>query len=186
MIMMTGKHVAWILMVALISTAALGTAALPTPLREVKPDLKPVGAATLHWFGLHVYDVALFAQEVPFTTNSTAVLSIRYNISIKHRRLLDTTLKEWVRLDKGESAQRERWIKQLDPLWPDLKSGDSLTAFKRSGGPTQFYFGDRLLGEIPDPEFGPAFFAIWLDAKCRYPEVRDGLLGVKENAKKGR
>ena len=55
----------------------------------------------------------------------------------------------------------------------------------RRDGATQFYFGDRLLGEVPDPAFGPAFFAIWLDAKCRYPEVRDGLLGVKKNAKKG-
>jgi hypothetical protein len=159
---------------------------LPVPLREVKPDLKPVGAATLHWFGLHVYDVALFAQEVPFTTNSTAVLSIRYNISIKHRKLLDTTLKEWVRLGKGDAAQRKKWIEQLESVWPDLKSGDSLTAFRKGDGPTQFYFGDRLLGEVSDPAFGPAFFAIWLDADCSYPKVRDGLLGVKKSEKKGR
>ena len=175
-------------LLALLLTAGAaeaGGAELPAPLREVNPDLKPVGAATLHWFGLHVYDVALFAQEVPFTTHSTAALSIRYNISIRHRRLLDTTLKEWRRMGKGEDIQRAQWIEQLEPLWPDLKSGDSLTAFMRRDGATQFYFGDRLLGEVPDPAFGPAFFAIWLDAKCRYPEVRDGLLGVKENAKKG-
>jgi len=182
---MIRRHMAWILLVALSSIAAINATELPAPLREVKPDLKPVGAATLHWFGLHVYDVALFAQEVPFTTNSTAVLSIRYNISIKHHRLLDTTLKEWRRMGKGEDVQRAQWIKQLEPLWPDLKSGDSLTAFMRRDGATQFYFGDLLLGEVPDPEFGPAFFAIWLDAKCRYPEVRDGLLGVKKNAKRG-
>ena len=183
---MIRRHVAWILLGALSAADALGAAALPAPLREVKPELKPVGAATLHWFGLHVYDVALFAQEVPFTTNSTAVLSIRYNISIKHRRLLDTTLKEWQRMVKGEDVQHAQWIKQLDTLWPDLKSGDSLTAFMRQDGPTQFYFGDRLLGEVQDPAFGPAFFAIWLDANCRYPEVREGLLGVKTNEKKGR
>ena len=159
---------------------------LPVPLREVKPDLRPVGTAALHWFGLHVYDIALYAQETVHTTNSTAVLSIRYNISIKRRKLLDTTLKEWQRMDKGKDVQRAQWIQQLETLWPDLKSGDSLTAFMRRDGATQFYFGDRLLGEVPDPEFGPAFFAIWLDAKCRYPEVRDGLLGVKKDAKKGR
>jgi len=177
--MMIRRHRAWILLGALMAADALGAAALPAPLREVKPDLKPVGAATLHWFSLHVYDIALYAQEAAYTTNSTAVLSIRYNISIKHQRLLDTTRKEWVRLGKGESAQRAQWIKQLDLLWPDLKPDDRLTAFMRQNGPTQFYFGDRLLGEVPDPAFGPAFFAIWLDAKCRYPEVRNGLLGVK-------
>ena len=182
---MIRRHRAWILMGAIMAADALGVAALPAPLREVKPDLMPVGTATLHWFGLHVYDVALFAQEEPFTTNSSAVLSIRYNISIKHQRLLDTTLKEWVRLGKGEDVQRAEWIKQLEPLWPDLKSGDSLTAFMRRDGATQFYFGDRLLGGVADPAFGPAFFSIWLDPKCRYPAVRDGLLGVKANAKKG-
>ncbi len=161
--------------------AKAGVAELPAPLREVNPPLTPVGAATLHWFGLHVYDAALFVQEAPYTTNSAAVLSIRYNISIKHRRLLDTTLKEWRRLGKGTDVQRAQWIKQLEPLWPDLKSGDSLTAFMRRDGSTEFYFGDRLLGEVPDPAFGPAFFAIWLDAACRYPEVRSGLLGAKQN-----
>ena len=183
---MTPRHIACILLGALISADALGSAALPAPLREVKPELRPVGAATLHWFGLHVYDIALYAQEAAYTTNSTAVLGIRYNISIKHRRLLDTTLKEWRRMGKGDDVQRAQWIKQLELLWPDLKAGDRLTAFMRKDGATQFYFGDRLLGEVPDPAFGPAFFAIWLDAKCRYPEVRDGLLGVTEDGKKGR
>lgn len=183
---MTRRHIAYILFGGLVSAAMLCAAPLPAPLREVKPELKPVGAATLRWFRLHVYDIALYAQGAAYTTNSTAVLSIRYNISIKHQRLLDTTLKEWVRLGRGESARRKEWIKQLEPLWPDLKPGDSLTAFMRRNGSTQFYFGDRLLGEVPDPVFGPAFFAIWLDQDCRYPEVRDGLLGVEDKAKKGR
>ncbi len=176
---MIRRQMAGILLGALLSAAALGGAALPAPLRQGEPDLKPVGAATLHWFGLHVYDIALYARDAAYTTNSTAVLSIRYNISIKHRRLLDTTLKEWQRMGKGSDAQRAQWIKQLEPLWPDLKSGDSLTACKRADGPTQFYFGDRLLGEVADRAFGPAFFAIWLDAKCRYPDVRSKLLSVK-------
>jgi hypothetical protein len=169
----------WILPAVLIAADALGAAVLPVPLREVKPDLRPVGASTLHWFGLHVYDIALYVQEAAYMTNSTAGLCIRYNIAIKRQRLLDTTLKEWVRLGKGEDLQRAQWIEQLEPLWPDLKSGDSLTAFTRQNGPTQFYFGDRLLGTVQDPAFGPAFFAIWLDMKCRYPEVRKGLLGLK-------
>jgi hypothetical protein len=183
---MIRKHVAWILFVALSSIAAINATELPTPLREEKPELLPVGAATLHWFGLHVYDVALYAKETAYTTNGTAALSIRYNISVKRRKLLDTTLQEWRRLGKGDDAQRKKWIEQLESLWLDLKSGDSLTASRKGDGPTQFYFGDRLLGEVSDPAFGPAFFAIWLDENCSYPRVRDGLLGVKKGGKKGR
>ena len=162
----------------LFLTATAGAVDLPTPLRELKPELRPMGTAALHWFGLHVYDVALYTQEAAYTTNNTAALSIRYSISIKHRRLLDTTLKEWQRMGKGDQTQRERWIKELDLLWPDLKPGDRLTALRRQNGATQFYCGDRLLGEVADPAFGPAFFAIWMDADCRYPKVRDGLLGA--------
>ena len=155
---------------------AAAASAFPAPLQNRTPALLPIGASTLHWFGMHVYDIALYNEGPDYATNSTAALSIRYAVSIKHRRLQETTLKEWKRLDKGTAEQHERWISLLNVLWPDVHSGDSLTAFRLRDGPTQFFFGDRLLGEVPDPAFGPAFFAIWLDAGCRYPKVRDGLL----------
>lgn len=183
---MIRRSMALVCLVTLSSVVVINATELPTAMREEKPELVRIGAATLHWFGLHVYDVALYAGEHPYTTNGTAALSIRYNIAVKRRKLLDTTLQELRRLGKGDDAQREKWIKQLEAVWLDLKSGDSLTAFRKGDGPTKFFFGDRLLGEISDPAFGPAFFAIWLDANCAYPKVRDGLLGVKKDEKKGR
>lgn len=171
-------------LLVLLLTAEAGAVELPVPLRDVKPALQPIGSATLRWFGIHIYDIALYAGEPSYTAETTAVLSIRYNVSIKSRRLQETTLKEWQRMGKGTDAQRAQWIRQLDALWPDVKSGDRLIAFKRRAGPTQFYFGERLLGEIPDPAFGPAFFAIWLDEDSRYPNIRDGLLGISK--RKGR
>ena len=164
---------------ALLSVSLGQEVSLPIPLRYLQPELRPVGATTLRWFGIKVYDIALFATGLPYASNSTAVLSIRYDISIKHHRLLETTLQEWQRLGRGTEAQRNQWITQLDQLWPDLKPGDRLTACKHRDGPTQFYFDDRLLRELTVPAFGPAFFAIWLDANCRYPAVRNMLLGIK-------
>lgn len=183
---MIRAHMAFILMGWLIVTSAAGGAALPTPLAKSTPEFRPIGEARLRWFRLLVYDITLYAQEPSYSTNGTAVLSIHYNISIKHTRLQTTTLKEWRRMKKGDEAQHARWIKQLDSLWPDVKKGDTLTAYRHRDGPTQFYLGDRLLGEVPDPAFGPAFFAIWLDANCRYPEVRNEVLGLKEKRKRGR
>lgn len=164
----------------LIPCLLLHAADLPTPLKEVKPEMKPLGSATLHWFGMHIYDIALYAQEAPYKSNITAILSIRYNVSIKHRRLVDTTLKEWRKIGIGNKETIEEWKKLLDSLWPDVKPGNSLVAFKRQDGPTQFYFGEKLLGEVADANFGPAFFAIWLDNRCSHPEVRDELLGKKK------
>jgi hypothetical protein len=87
---------------------------------------------------------------------------------------------------QGTLEQREQWISQLDKIWPDIKSGESLSAFVKKDGPTTFYFGDNLLGEVADVAFGPAFFAIWLDEGCRYPKVRKELLKKDGLEKKGK
>jgi hypothetical protein len=165
-----------LIFIVLLGARFLDAADLPAPLKEREPALTVLGSTTLHWFGIHVYDIALYTQGNPYTTNTTAVLSLRYAISIKHKKLQETTLQEWKRLGQGTPEQRQKWIDLLDTIWPDIKSGQSLSAFRQQDGPTAFYFGDRLLGEVSDAAFGPAFFAIWLDKDCRYPKVRKGLL----------
>jgi len=39
-----------------------------------------------------------------------------------------------------------------------------------------FFHDGRPVGEVADPEFARAFFAIWLDARTRAPELRARLL----------
>lgn len=109
-----------------VAADLFATAALPAPLQNRTPALRPVGASALHWFGKHVYDIALYNEGADYATNSTAALSICYAVSIKHRHLQDTTLKEWKRLSQGAAEQHTRWIGRLDVLWPDVKPGDRL------------------------------------------------------------
>lgn len=170
----------------LFGCAGLGAVELPSPLRECDPAFTRLGSYTLHWLAFHVYDIALYTENKPYVTNGTAVLSLQYHISIKHKRLQETTLQEWKRLNRGTPGQRDAWIKRLDTLWPDINPGERLSAFRQQNGPTIFYFGDRLLGAVADPDFGPAFFAIWLDGSCRYPKMRDRLLGLNPDEKKGK
>ena len=181
----------WVKQVLLFSLLFLAAAPLlagdlPSPLKDRQPELSLLGSSTLHWFGLHVYEISLYTEGVPYTTNTTAVLSLRYAISIKHKKLQESTLQEWKRVGQGTLEQREQWISQLDKIWPDIKSGESLSAFVKKDGPTTFYFGDNLLGEVADVAFGPAFFAIWLDEGCRYPKVRKELLKKDGLEKKGK
>jgi len=168
-----------LILAVLTACPTLRAVDLPTPLAQQEPELTLLGSSKLYWFGIHVYDIALYTENAPYTTNTTALLSLRYAISIKHKRLQETTLQEWNRLEQGTPEQRAEWIRQLDGLWPDIKPGETLSAFLQPAGPTTFYCGDRLLGAVPDAAFGPAFFAIWLDEACRYPKVRDGLLNLK-------
>ena len=110
---MIRTHMVPVLLAALIAANALGGAALPDPLTEFTPPFRPIGEARLRWFRLHIYDIALYATDPSYSTNRTAVLSIHYNISMKHRRLEATTLKEWRRMKKGDEAQGAHWIQQL-------------------------------------------------------------------------
>jgi Chalcone isomerase-like len=175
-----------LVLLLVFASSVLVAKELPLPLKERTPPLTLRGTATLHWFGLHVYDVSLYTEDQPYTTNTTSVLSLEYAISIKHKRLQSTTLDEWKRLKIATPEQRDKWIAQLDGLWPDIKAGEQLSAYFQKDGSTTFYCGDRLLGEITDAAFGPAFFAIWLDEGCRYPKVRDGLLKKETLEKKGK
>jgi hypothetical protein len=169
---------------ALFACTHLMSGELPAALKAREPAVTRLGTYALHWLTFRVYDAALYTESTPYTTNGVAVLSLSYHVSITHRRLQETTLKEWQRLNKGTAEQRAAWIKQLDGLWPDIKPGDSLSAYRTANGPTAFYFGDRLLGAVADAAFGPAFFAIWLDENCRYPKMRNSLLGKDGQAAK--
>ncbi len=165
------------LLTLLVTIAPAFSVPLPEPISRTSPGLNFSGSGTLHWFGLHVYTASLYVEGGRYSSNSTAALSITYHRTIKSARLLATTSDEWSRLGKGTAAQRRIWGEALAGLWPDVKPGDRLTALRVKQGETRFYFGDTLLGTVPDPAFGSAFFAIWLDAGCRYPAVRDAMLG---------
>lgn len=167
----------------IMSVCLTGAAELPAPLLAVQPEMRLVGSARMRVWGLHIYDISLYSAETPYTTNSTAVLTLHYNVSIKRDRLLETTLEEWDRLGIVDSPQRREWIGQLAMLWPDVRPGDTLTALRRGNGSTDCYQGDRMVGEVKDPAFGPAFFAIWLDANCSHPKSRESLLGMKTDKK---
>lgn len=174
-----------LLLSALLVCVDLAADERPAFLKELAPNAARMGAYDLRWFSLPVYEITLYTENRPYATNDAAVLSLRYQIPIKHKRLQETTLREWLRLDKGTAEQRAAWIKQLDSLWPDIQPGDSLTAVRRANGPTIFLYRDRLLGQVDDAAFGPAFFSIWLDENCRYPKMRDSLLGKDVGPKNG-
>jgi len=77
------------------------------------------------------------------------------------------------------------WAKALprtppEPTRPAIsprgEPGPGLAGIYRPGSGTRFYLDGRFLGEIADPEFGRAFFAIWLDPRTSAPQLRASLL----------
>ena len=82
---------------------------------------------------------------------------------------------------EGPLEQRERWLADLRALWSDVKPGDNVTTVVVPGQATHFYDERGRMGQIDDPEFGPAFLSIWLDSRSVVRNLRVQLLGVERS-----
>jgi hypothetical protein len=166
---------------ALLAIAAIGARAeVPPHLGHALGDARPAGSGRLTWFGLHVYDARLFVPATGFDARRYAdqpfALELTYARDLNGRAIARRSEAEIARLGHGTAEQRARWLAAMSALFPDVRAGQALAGVHRPGDATEFYFDGRLLGRIEDPAFGPAFFAIWLDARTTAPELRASLL----------
>ena len=166
---------ACMLFVAPVAQAATG---LPAALPE-RAELKKVGGGQLSWLGFDIYDASLWTESGRFEgfgPGQTVALSLWYQRSFTLDELLGITEKAWTRLGR-DPAWRESRLASLRVLWSDVSPGQNMTTVVEAGGATRFYDSGRLLGSIDDPEFGPAFLAIWLDPRSIVRDLRVKLLG---------
>ena len=148
--------------------------ALPATASPVR-DLSPVGQAEMRWLFWKLYDVQLLSSDGRYREGDYPLaLSIRYAREIESGKLVSVTLDEWQRLSID---WREEWAEQLQRLWPSVKQGDELLLRVQESGHSVFYHNGQRLGEMTDPDFAPAFLAIWLSRDTREPAIRQRLLG---------
>jgi hypothetical protein len=162
------------------STAASphGTLA-PDHVRRYIDDARPLGGGRLTWFGLHLYDAQLFVPRAFDAANPAAqpfALELTYARRLDGRAIAERSRDEIARLNLGSDAQHARWLVDMVAIFPDVQPGQRLAGIYRPGSGTRFYLDGRFLGEIADPEFGRAFFAIWLDPRTSAPHLRASLL----------
>ena len=152
---------------ALLLLACCATPAYSSDL-PAPQDMQRVGAGTLRWFGLRVYDAELRAGVRPVSFASRFALSLRYARTLRGLAIAERSLEEIEALDFGSPAQRAAWADAMRALFPDVAAGDTLTGVHLPERGARFFHNGRLLGEIRDPQFSRAFFAIWLDPtnKC--------------------
>ena len=158
-----------------VAQAATG---LPAALPE-RDQLRKVGGGQLSWLGFGIYDASLWTgsgRYEGFGPGQTVALSLWYQRSFTRDELLGITEKAWTRLGR-DPAWRESRLASLRMLWSDVSPGHNMTTVVEAGGATRFYDAGRLLGSIDDPEFGPAFLAIWLDPRSIVRDLRVKLLG---------
>ena len=171
----TSLLVACLLFVAPVGRAAHG---LPAAVPE-RSQLEMVGGGQLSWLGFDIYDASLWTQSGRFEgfgPGQTVALSLWYQRSFTLDELLGITEKAWTRLGR-DAAWRQSRLASLRMLWSDVSVGQNMTTVVEAGGATRFYDQQRLVGRIEDPEFGPAFLAIWLDPRSIVRDLRVQLLG---------
>lgn len=140
--------------------------------------LRTVGQGEMHWLWFKLYDATLYSQSGQYRPDHyPQALILTYARSISRQDLLNATGQEWQRLQVGSPEQRQRWLRQLASLWPDVQPGDRLGFYVDAAGQGHFWWRDKPLGTVPDPQFPAAFLAIWLADNSRDPTLTRRLRG---------
>lgn len=146
------------------------------------PHAQLQGKGNYTWFGLSIYAISLWSEPPGLTpenlTNTPFALELAYARKLKGKKIAQASIDEMQKIGIGTTAQHKAWLASMQALFPDVDQSTHLTGFYQPGQATRFFIGNQLLGEIADPAFGPAFFAIWLHPKTSAPPLRHALLGL--------
>ncbi len=152
-------------------------AAAPHIAAEI-PAARLAGEGNYRWFGLKIYAAQLWVGEAGYRSDATFALDLHYARNLNGAKIAEASRDEISKLGLGSETQRTAWLAGMTRLFPDVAEGDHLTGIFRPGQGARFYLNGKLQGEINDPQFAQAFFAIWLDPKTSAPELRKALLGT--------
>jgi len=172
------------LVLACFAMLAHARVELPSALRGA-PDMQLLGSGKMTWYGLHVYEAALWSRSTAAGTQSAPdpnqpfALALRYSRDFKGARIAERSLQEIERLGFGTGPQRLQWLVAMRQLFPDVRAGETLTGAYRPGAGAEFFHQDVRIGGIDDDAFARAFFAIWLDPRTSAPRLREQLIGIR-------
>lgn len=170
-------------MVLLFSLSSAPSVALAnaTVMKQVLPDATVIGSGSFRWLGLKLYDASLWAARTNFNPdqwqNAPLALELNYARSLEGKRIADASIDEMKKLGIGNPTQHKAWGDAMRQLFPDVDKTTQLTGVYIPGQATRFFRNGAPIGEVADPAFGPAFFAIWLHPNTTAPKLRTALLG---------
>lgn len=101
-----------LLVCALLFVPAAGASqGLPAETLAYAPQMRPLGAGPMRWFGLRLYDAELWVSGEGYAPQRPHALALRYQRAIDAERLVDTSIDEMRRLGAGDETCLARWRK---------------------------------------------------------------------------
>lgn len=152
---------------------------VPPEVRAALPGARLHGQGRLRFFGIVVYDARLWSPvrlDAASVLDNALALDLRYARRFSAAQIADRSLAEMRRSGPIAPADETRWLDTMRRLFPDVQTGDRLTAVLRPGEGARFFHNSRPLGEVADAGFAARFFAIWLGPQTSEPTLRNALL----------
>jgi hypothetical protein len=152
--------------------------AAPKIVNDHVPQAKAIGEGVLKFFFKDIYTARLYASNGEWTNDAPYALELTYDLGLKGDKIAERSIVEMRKIGYEDEEQLGRWLAEMTRIFPDVEDGTILTGIYTAEQRTLFYENNTLIGEIEDPEFGKAFFNIWLSQDTSEPELRQALLGI--------
>lgn len=163
----------------LIALLAMPAFAKPMSIGDHIQATEPLGRGELHKLVFHVYSASFWTDAETWEQDKPYALYIKYFKDISKEGFLKRTLKELKRHPDMTDELLAEFERKLGFIYPDVVSGDSITALYTPDEGVLFCHNDNKLGWIKNPELIVPFFEIWLGEHTSEPELRKQLLGLK-------
>ena len=139
------------------------------------------GEATLRYFGLRIYHARLWVlpdfRETQVNVQPL-VIELEYLRDLNGRAIAERSLQEMRRGAAISDSLSERWLNQMQSMFPDVKAGDRIAGLYQPEQGARFWHNGQPIGQVNDAYFARLFFGIWLAPTTSEPEMRTQLLGV--------
>lgn len=151
------------------------------------PGSRLQGQALLRFFGLQVYQAHLWTRadfRPEQLEQQPLVLELQYLRDFKGSAIAERSLQEMRRSGSVSEERGQRWLSEMQRIFPDVKSGDRIAGVHQPGQGAAFWHNGRPAGRIDDTEFARRFFGIWLAPSTSEPDMRTALLGLQSQGQR--
>jgi len=166
-------------LLAMLAPHLMAQAQTPEAPPAELPEQSLQGQARMRFFGLHIYDIRLWAREPVNAQNwssKTLALELIYARSLNGREIAKRSLAEMRRQGEIAAPLAQRWLADMEAAFPDVKAGDRISGLFEPGRGVQFFYNGQARPRIQDPDFARLFAGIWLAEQSSEPAMRSRLL----------